>query len=101
MKLSKEEIKQLVHLCSMHLTDQEVERFTDDLPPVFAYARKVLEIPGSGTRFNQNRYESTASLRADVAQNSSGSENRERYLNLTDNSEGYYRSKRILTSSNT
>jgi aspartyl/glutamyl-tRNA(Asn/Gln) amidotransferase C subunit len=101
MKLSTEEIKQLVRLCSMYLEDQEVDRFSNDLPPVFDYARKVLDMPEGGARFTQNSYTNTVQLREDAVKNPHGTENREKFLNLTDNKEGYYRSKRILTSSNT
>ncbi len=44
MKFSKEEILQIAKLARLHINDEEVERYQDDLGSILSYVEKLQEL---------------------------------------------------------
>lgn len=64
-RISKEQVKHVAHLARLSMTDEEVEKFTNDLDKIIGFAEQLNELDTTGVEPTTHVLELTNVLRED------------------------------------
>ena len=67
-KLSKEEVKHVAHLARLAITDEEAEKFADQLGKITAFAEQLNELDTTNVKPTSHVFPIVNVMREDVAQ---------------------------------
>ncbi len=96
-KLSREEIKHLAKLASLDLTEEEIEKFRDQLGETIDYVENLNELKTEGVKPTSYVLASENVRFEDGKENTRGLSTDEALSNAKNKSNGFFKVKKILS----
>jgi len=94
MSLKTDDVREIAHLARLHIDDDAVDRYADDLSSILELMEQMNQVDSSGVEPLANPLDATQRLRADEV---TESDQRDKFQAIApDVSEGFYRVPKVI-----
>ncbi|HKJ53773.1 MAG TPA: Asp-tRNA(Asn)/Glu-tRNA(Gln) amidotransferase subunit GatC [Gammaproteobacteria bacterium] len=94
MSLKTDDVREIAHLARLHIDDDAVDRYADDLSSILELMEQMNQVDSSGVEPLANPLDATQRLRSDEV---TESDQRDKFQAIApDVSEGFYRVPKVI-----